>query len=266
MLNQVEEAYKVIASYKWVNGFKCHSMYKGRQCGNTKYFKGKYPYSRRCTKCKVEDTPTARTAFHKIRIPLNVALDVVRKILASDARVTSTAMSDQINQSGVHILQKTVWYFLINVYGRIPEPSIVYDQYAHFLIVSIRSSHFLYARGSANGVTKYLIKEVKPDPSLLTKFVKEHTKTGTIVNTYYVRDYFELDPVFLDIHRKHARIQDKKLRDQYIIMAQEFHRLLSGIRTRMSHNEYLSSYINFCMFKMNGGSFDELMEILCSPV
>ena len=60
----------VLSEKKWQNGFVC------RKCGNTNYCKGKKPFSRRCTKCKAEESVTSNTLFHNCRIPLNEALEI----------------------------------------------------------------------------------------------------------------------------------------------------------------------------------------------
>ena len=65
-----EDCLSLIASKKWDKGFVC------RKCGNTNYCKGKKPFSRRCTKCKTEESVTANTIFHNCRIPLTEALEI----------------------------------------------------------------------------------------------------------------------------------------------------------------------------------------------
>ena len=52
-----EKALQFIAGIKWEGGFTC------RKCGNTNFCDGKSPYSRRCTKCKTEESATAHTLF-----------------------------------------------------------------------------------------------------------------------------------------------------------------------------------------------------------
>jgi hypothetical protein len=59
-----EQCLAYLAEMKWHNGFTC------RKCGNTNYCKGKRPYSRRCTKCKTEESATAHTVFHACKFPL----------------------------------------------------------------------------------------------------------------------------------------------------------------------------------------------------
>jgi hypothetical protein len=66
-LNSEERCLFYIASEKWKDGFKC------RICGHTNFCKGKKPYSRRCTRCKHEESATAHTIFHGCRLPLTQA-------------------------------------------------------------------------------------------------------------------------------------------------------------------------------------------------
>jgi len=59
-----------LAEEKWKDGYVC------RNCGHTNYCKGKKLYSRRCTRCKREESPTAHTIFHHCRIPLPTAFEI----------------------------------------------------------------------------------------------------------------------------------------------------------------------------------------------
>lgn len=65
-----EACLKLLADKKWTKGFAC------KKCGNTNYCKGKKAYSRRCTKCKSEESVTAGTIFHNCRIPLTEAFEI----------------------------------------------------------------------------------------------------------------------------------------------------------------------------------------------
>ncbi|MCK4287884.1 MAG: transposase [Bacteroidales bacterium] len=48
-----------LADLKWKDGFVC------RKCGHTNFCKGKTPFSRRCTKCKHDESATSHTVFHQ---------------------------------------------------------------------------------------------------------------------------------------------------------------------------------------------------------
>lgn len=60
----------LLSDIKWKDGFVC------QKCGNENYCRGKFPYSRRCTKCKKEESATANTLFHRCKIPINKAFEI----------------------------------------------------------------------------------------------------------------------------------------------------------------------------------------------
>lgn len=92
-----EECLKFLAETKWQDGFVC------RHCGNTNYCKGKTPYSRRCTRCKKEESATAHTIFHRCHIPIEEAFRIVYMV-CSDPTVSTYELSRQIE-----LRQMTCW-------------------------------------------------------------------------------------------------------------------------------------------------------------
>lgn len=68
-----------LSDYKWQEGFVC------TKCGNTNYCKGKTDYSRRCTRCKKEESVTANTMFHRCKIPLQKAFEMAYLVCNSPA-------------------------------------------------------------------------------------------------------------------------------------------------------------------------------------
>ena len=65
-----EGCLKILASAKWADGFVC------RNCDNDKYCRGKTPFSRRCTRCKRDESATAHTIFHHCRLELPKAFEI----------------------------------------------------------------------------------------------------------------------------------------------------------------------------------------------
>lgn len=65
-----EECMEILQKIKWENGFVCS------KCGNTNSCRGKSEFSKRCTKCKKEESVTANTLFHRCKIPLNKAFEI----------------------------------------------------------------------------------------------------------------------------------------------------------------------------------------------
>ncbi len=92
-----------LADSKWRDGFVC------RKCGNTNYCKGKKPYSRRCTRCKSEESATAHTLFHHCKIPLLEAFDIVRTVCCNPD-VSTYELSRQQGKR-----QMTCWKFKTKV-------------------------------------------------------------------------------------------------------------------------------------------------------
>ena len=94
-----ESCLKFLANEKWEKEFVC------RKCGHTNYCKGKKPYSRRCTKCKAEESATAHTVFHRCRIPLTDAFKITYMVCHSPD-ISTYEISRKIE-----IRQMTCWKF-----------------------------------------------------------------------------------------------------------------------------------------------------------
>jgi hypothetical protein len=78
----------LLATKKWKDGFVC------TKCGNTNYCKGKTDYSRRCTRCKKEESATANTVFHRCKFSIKKAFEIV--ILTCQTSVISSYKTSDI--------------------------------------------------------------------------------------------------------------------------------------------------------------------------
>jgi hypothetical protein len=94
-----EKCYEYLAKEKWVNGFLC------RKCGHTNFCKGKKAFSRRCTRCKAEESATAHTIFHKCKFPIMEAFKITY-LVCHNPDISSYWLSDNI-----HLRQMTCWKF-----------------------------------------------------------------------------------------------------------------------------------------------------------
>ncbi|MFZ4414445.1 MAG: transposase [Bacteroidales bacterium] len=63
-----------LANEKWKSGFVC------RKCQHTNYCSGKTAFSRRCTKCKHDESATAHTMFHRCKLPVNEAFKMAYEV------------------------------------------------------------------------------------------------------------------------------------------------------------------------------------------
>lgn len=94
-----EACLAVLAEEKWRNGFVC------RKCGNDNFCHGKKSHSRRCTRCKTEESATAHTAFHRCKIPLVEAFKIAF-VICSNPDISTYEISRM-----TEIRQMTCWKF-----------------------------------------------------------------------------------------------------------------------------------------------------------
>jgi len=92
--------YDYLASLKWKDGYKCE------RCGHHHYCQGKLTYSRQCTKCRDQASPTSNTLFHKVKFPILKALYIVYFVSTNKKGISSTELSRKLSLG-----QKTCWRF-----------------------------------------------------------------------------------------------------------------------------------------------------------
>lgn len=97
MFSAEDQCLEFLAQQKWGQGFIC------RKCGHTNFCRGKTPHSRRCTRCKHEESATAHTIFHRCHIPITEAFRMVY-LVCSDPGISSYEISRQME-----IRQMTCW-------------------------------------------------------------------------------------------------------------------------------------------------------------
>jgi len=95
------DCYRYLASIKWDE-----SHYICSKCGYLKYCKGKKPYSRRCIKCRYDESPTAGTMFDKCKFSLLIAFHIAFKISTKKKGMSSLELSQEFE-----LRQPTCWEF-----------------------------------------------------------------------------------------------------------------------------------------------------------
>lgn len=119
IFNTEEACLKAIAEDKWNNGFIC------RKCGHNHYCEGKSPYSRRCTKCKTDESATAHTLFHHCRISINDAFEMAYRVCCFPG-ISSYELSRKLNTR-----QMTCWKFKKRIKEAIEEREIQIKELGH---------------------------------------------------------------------------------------------------------------------------------------
>ncbi len=95
-----EKCYKFLAELKWRDGFVC------KKCGNTNYCSGKTPYSRRCTRCKSEESAAAGTIFHNCKFPVSKAFYIAYNVCKGKEVISTYEFARRLS-----LRQMTCWNF-----------------------------------------------------------------------------------------------------------------------------------------------------------
>ena len=83
-----DDCYRYLAAIKWPGeNFIC------QKCGNTSYHHGRTPYSRRCSKCKRDESVTAGTMFHKLKFPIFTAFQILFRLATMEKGNSSNELA-----------------------------------------------------------------------------------------------------------------------------------------------------------------------------
>lgn len=98
--NSEEICLQYLADIKWKNGYKCC------RCGHDNYCKGKSIYSRRCTRCKYDESVTRGTLFEKIKFSIVKAFHILFAVSTYKKGASSHHLSRTLG-----LRQPTCWAF-----------------------------------------------------------------------------------------------------------------------------------------------------------
>lgn len=99
-----EACLSFLASLKWSDGYTC------KKCGNTNYCHGKTPYSRRCTRCKTEESATTGTIFHNCKFPVSKAFYIAFNLCRGNNNLSTYEYARRLS-----LRQMTCWKFRTKV-------------------------------------------------------------------------------------------------------------------------------------------------------
>ena len=85
-----DDCFAYLAAIKWKD-----NQYVCRKCGNTTFHKGRSPYSRRCNRCKYDESVTAGTIFHRLKFSILTAFQIIQLMVTSNKGITSVELSQQ---------------------------------------------------------------------------------------------------------------------------------------------------------------------------
>lgn len=105
-----EKCLEFLADVKWSEGFVC------RKCGNTNHCPGKTPHSRRCTKCKTEESATTGTIFHNCKFPVSKAFYIAYTVCKGKEELSSYEFARRLS-----LRQMTCWNFKTKIQHALQE-------------------------------------------------------------------------------------------------------------------------------------------------
>jgi hypothetical protein len=105
-----EKCLEFLADLKWNEGFVC------RKCGNENSCPGKSPFSRRCTKCKKEESATTGTIFHNCKFPISKAFFIAYNVCKGKEDFSTYEFARRLS-----LRQMTCWNFKTKIQHALKE-------------------------------------------------------------------------------------------------------------------------------------------------
>lgn len=93
-----EQCFNYLSMLKWSSGYQCS------KCGCTDAIRGRTWHHRRCKSCKYDESCTANSMFHKIKIPLPIVFAIIYQL--ASIKMSSCEIA---RVYGIH--QETAWIF-----------------------------------------------------------------------------------------------------------------------------------------------------------
>jgi hypothetical protein len=116
MFQSDEKCFEFLSELKWSDGFIC------RKCGNSNYCPGKTPYSRRCTKCKTEESAAAGTIFHNCKFPVSKAFYIAYNVCKGREDISTYEFARRLS-----LRQMTCWNFKTKIQHAIQDMNSLSD-------------------------------------------------------------------------------------------------------------------------------------------
>ena len=95
-----DDCLRYLCEMKWGKGYCC------KVCGFDQYKKGRTSYHRRCKACLYDESPTANTLFHDLRIPLIKAFFMLFRLTTKKKGMSTMELAGEVG-----VQQKTAWLF-----------------------------------------------------------------------------------------------------------------------------------------------------------
>jgi hypothetical protein len=109
-----DSCYHYLIDLKWGNGYQCS------RCGSLEYVKGRTWYYRRCKKCLYDESVTANTVFHGMKMPVLKAFHIIFRVTTKKKGMSTVELGTE-----VHVQQKTAWLFKRKIQSVMKDKSLL---------------------------------------------------------------------------------------------------------------------------------------------
>lgn len=209
-----DDCREFLFNLKWQRGYKCS------KCGCTKSWKGRTRFHLRCSKCWYDESVTANTVFHKIKIPLIKAFGMGFRIAYAKKASSCLGLSRDYAVS-----KDSAWLFKRKTQEAVREGNFSGSPCFHYkkdAILTKRANN----KNSVNGSFEKNITETDPET-----FPGKELSIPRIMSKERMKEFF-----------KNAEINGKN------IVAHNFRTWINGIHHHCSER-YMSGYLAEYFFR-----------------
>lgn len=111
---------------KWSAGYQC------RKCSNTKCYSGRTKWYLKCSKCNYDESVTSNTIFHKMKIPLLKAFEVMFSLSIRKKGISSLeiARTYELNENTAWLLKRKTQYGMFSSGRTLLKNEVYVDEFA----------------------------------------------------------------------------------------------------------------------------------------
>ena len=95
-----DSCYQYLVERKWGKGYQCS------YCGCRESIKGRKWYYKRCKACRYDESVTANTVFHGMKMPVLKSFHLIFRLTAKTKGMSTIELGNEVN-----VQQKTAWLF-----------------------------------------------------------------------------------------------------------------------------------------------------------
>jgi hypothetical protein len=117
---------------KWKKGYSC------LRCGCSSYMKGRTSYHRRCRQCDYDESVTANTIFHDMRLPIKKAFYMLFRIVTKKKGMSTVELAAEVG-----VQQKTAWLFKRKIQAALSGRAVENPDLAELLVFRKQSTNYL---------------------------------------------------------------------------------------------------------------------------